>query len=217
MEIAATTHPSESDRSCSSDLSLLAELRVATKVSHQQIEHNVRLRRIFQPGYTLSEYRSLLARLLGFYAPLEADLATLPVAVHGPFHLSKRWKTPWLRQDLERLGLDTDAISALPHISVRARPRITAPSAAVGCLYVLEGATLGGQLISRQLANTLNLNAECGGRFYSGYGTAAGSMWSEFRATLEALTFSDADIALATHTAVEMFTCLDRWLAHEDR
>ncbi len=216
METAATTQSGRSDRASSDDQLLLTQLRGATQVSHQQIEHNARLRRMFEPGYSLAEYRTLLARLLGFYAPLEADLASQGGAVLAPFELDSRWKSPWLRQDIEHLGLDSSAIAALPCIPPLARPPIATPPAAVGCLYVLEGATLGGQLIARHLSRTLDLNAAGGGRFYSGYGAEAGRMWRDFRATLATLTLSGADIAVATHTAVEMFSCLDRWLAREE-
>jgi heme oxygenase len=51
---------------------------------------------------------------------------------------------------------------------------------AVGCLYVLEGATLGGQFISRHLA-TLGIGPANGGLFFHGYGAKTGEMWKSFQ------------------------------------
>lgn len=201
---------------------LLAELRQTTDVSHQAIECNPRLKRIFTSDFSAVSYRQLLADLLGFYEPLEAQLGncalyanhaerqTITLATEG------RWKTHWLRSDLRALGLNDETIGKLPRMSRSECPRIDDVPAAIGCLYVLEGATLGGKLISRQIESTLGVTAADGGRFYHGYGPDNGQMWGRFRQLLANLDMDASQTSKVTTAAVETFDSLDRWLMREE-
>jgi heme oxygenase len=47
-------------------------------------------------------------------------------------------------------------------------------------LYVIEGATLGGRIITRQLQTQLGLKPESGGAFFDGYGAQTGPYWKAF-------------------------------------
>ena len=49
-------------------------------------------------------------------------------------------------------------------------PTPNSDSLAFGCLYVMEGATLGGQVIGRHVRQTLGVTPETGGRFHAAYG-----------------------------------------------
>ncbi|WP_148863824.1 biliverdin-producing heme oxygenase [Marinobacter fonticola] len=201
---------------------LLTQLRSATLKSHRQIERNPRLARLFEPGLSHSRYRDLLARLLGFYEPVEFILADLPsrIAVADRSVVERataeRWKTPWLRQDLSVLGLSEQAIAELPRASVAETPQIEDLPQAVGCLYVLEGATMGGTLISRHLHATLGVTPETGGRFYDGYGPGNGRMWGCFRQQLANLEMGAPQTLKMTSSAIETFSCLDHWLISKE-
>ena len=59
-------------------------------------------------------------------------------------------------------------------------PDLATPAAIVGALYVIEGSTLGGKVIARQLAAHLGLNAAKGARFFHGHGAATEAHWGEF-------------------------------------
>ena len=74
---------------------------------------------------------------------------------------------------------------------------------ALGLLYVVEGATLGGQVISRRLEVKL--------AFFRGYGEATGRMWRETSARLRAVSNPAAQDE-AVRSAVSCFTLLRRWL-----
>jgi heme oxygenase len=54
--------------------------------------------------------------------------------------------------------------------------------ALIGTLYVIEGATLGGQVISRHLYRHLGFSANAGARFFNGYGDEAATQqqWTLF-------------------------------------
>ena len=68
------------------------------------------------------------------------------------------------------------------------------PLDAVGCLYVLEGSTLGGQIILRRAAERLGIDADTGAGFFHGYGAQTGAMW---RGLVDAINLIPADSAHA--------------------
>lgn len=80
---------------------------------------------------------------------------------------------------------------------------------ALGCAYVLEGATLGGAVILRHLGRTLGVTRERGGAFFGSYGSASGPMWKEFCGALAAC---DEPAEPAVAAARETFATLDGWL-----
>jgi heme oxygenase len=57
---------------------------------------------------------------------------------------------------------------------------------AFGCLYVMEGSTLGGKIIYNILKKQLGLSDSAGASFFYGYGPATGEKWKTFGASLEA-------------------------------
>ncbi len=87
-------------------------------------------------------------------------------------------------------GSGSRAISASA-VGVRGAPAagpaasLDAPAAATGALYVLEGSTLGGQLIGRHIAGPARLLGATG-CLLPGHGAAAGAMWAAFRTRLDA-------------------------------
>ena len=50
----------------------------------------------------------------------------------------------------------------------------------LGALYVIEGATLGGQVITRYIQSALKIDATNGGRFFAAYGDRTGLLWRDF-------------------------------------
>ncbi len=61
-------------------------------------------------------------------------------------------------------------------------------------MYVLEGSTLGGTMISRRLRQSLGLHPGSGGgaQFFFSYGPQVGRMWRDFTAALEAYSEGNA-------------------------
>ena len=156
---------------------LLHRLRHETRSLHDQLERHPRLAPLTTDALSREAYGELLERLLGFYEPLEARLATQ----EAPVALADRWKTPLLVRDLHALGRSP---AALPRCA--ALPEVCSAEHVLGCLYVLEGATLGGAVIRRHLARNLGVTPEAGGAFYASYGANVGPMWKAFCAGVEA-------------------------------
>jgi heme oxygenase len=76
----------------------------------------------------------------------------------------------------------------------------------------LEGSTLGGQFISRQLRDTLGISAANGARFFNGYADQTGPRWKEFGQWAE----SQADrepglVPEAVSAARATFETFSRW------
>jgi heme oxygenase len=102
------------------------------------------------------------------------------------------------------------ALAELPQ--AKALPDLGTAAKLFGCLYVLEGATLGGQIITRHLNASLGLTPQSGGSFFSGYGQHTGSRWKEFCAHLTAFAArSNCDLEIV-EGANATFDSLDRWL-----
>jgi len=197
------------------DQPLLQYLRQATYSSHHQIEQNTRLARLLQPNLTLVNYQEVLARMLGFLEPLEQAIDASPEASRIYAGLGKRSKTPWLIQDLLSLGHSVQSIADIPRATPQELPAVTSLAKSAGVLYVLEGSTLGGQLISRHLNHNLGLTSDRGGRFYAGYGAENGRMWGQFRHWLNSLSLEESQVHQAARAAVRTFEGLDLWLSRE--
>lgn len=152
-------------------------LREATRPIHRRLESRSPL---MSPALTLGEYAATLLRFHALYAVFERQIAHHAAALQEIGILwEPRRKLPLLRRDLEALG------QPAPVGSRRSRIRLTTLAQALGCLYVLEGATLGGRLISHNVRSVLQLGPETGAAFFHGYGDAVRERWREFCAALE--------------------------------
>lgn len=188
---------------------ILDDLRRATRAIHGELESRLPLGR---PDLTREDYRELVRRFHGFIVPLEREIVSCP-GVGGPeFDYRERLKQPALEADLAALDLSDRAKLA----DAADLPRLETVEDVYGCLYVIEGSTLGGQVISRSLREHLDIHPENGGAYFSGYGSQTGVRWKEFLARLaEVAERGGADQEAITQSAVATFHALDRWLVPE--
>jgi heme oxygenase len=90
-------------------------------------------------------------------------------------------------------------------------PAIATLPSGVGCLYVLEGSTLGGQIISRRIASCLQVREESGGAFFCAYGDAVGQRWSEFKEFTNS-HINHSGVQETIKAALQTFEALLAWL-----
>ena len=91
-------------------------------------------------------------------------------------------------------------------------PPLRDESEAMGCLYVLEGACLGGQVLLRSIQP--RFDGEGGFRFLEGYGLETGRMWRNFLSCLNDFQNRDErDQQRLIASAVATFETFERWLA----
>jgi heme oxygenase len=152
---------------------LLAKLRAATRTEHDAIEASLGLLRA---SLTVHRYHKIVERFYGYYAPLEAALAHARAAVAPHLDLPDSGRTALLARDLE--ALDGRPAADLPRCSFL--PALETRGAVIGCMYVLEGATLGGQLVTRHVMATLGLAPDRGCAFFFGDGDRTAARWKSF-------------------------------------
>ena len=181
---------------------LLDRLRRETSDLHQALEADLDLLRL---EMTVEEYRRVLEGFYGFYAPWETEVAGQVNGLLPRFNEERR-KTPMLKRDLQFLGSDLNSI-----------PRcLTLPDTAsllniLGSFYVLEGATLGGQLLSRHFFKQFALSPAQGCCFFSSYGEQVGHRWQAFCNRLAAYSKPESDCRIVG-AAKETFRVLSSWL-----
>lgn len=102
-------------------------------------------------------------------------------------------KLPWLEDDLMAMGVGLPSVSG----EIQAPPQ--GEAALAGMMYVLEGSTLGGQVILKGL-NKNGVLIGLPNRYYSGYGQLTGPKWRMFLEILEAVVQPN-EVALAVEGA----------------
>jgi heme oxygenase len=156
------------------------------------------------------DYRMLLERFWGLHLPLEAALAELDWRGSG-LSMAERARVPMLRADLMALGHVPHTLAALPLCP--ALPPLDSRAAALGCLYVLEGSTLGGRIVLKQLRSSLGLTPASGAAFYAGHGARTGTLWRAFVEALDAGVETAAEQAAAVESALATFALFGDWVA----
>jgi heme oxygenase len=149
-------------------MTLLERLKVETRPSHDRIELAFDLERRIA---TRDSYKNLLERFYGFHRAWEQ--AAAPVAGNREF-FERRCKTHLLVQDLHALGMTQDEIISLPQC--RSLMPLPSSQAVLGSMYVIEGSTLGGAIISREVERRFGMNAETGCAYFRSYGREIGVM-----------------------------------------
>jgi heme oxygenase len=187
-------------------VSAIAALRLATWPAHQRLEKRLDVKTRFSH---LGAYRAHLERMWGFYAPVEQRLGVDGFGGALTDYEARR-KLPLLTRDLIALGADPGAVMLMEQC--RAVPACPDPAAAFGCMYVLEGATLGGRMLLPLVESRLELSAQRGAAFLASYGEAVAMMWRSFGAALDAWCKVPERAACAARTAVATFDALDAWL-----
>jgi heme oxygenase len=181
---------------------LLDTLKQQTRQHHTQLED------LNGMPATQADYLGQLEAFYGFVAPWEEAIARV-LPADDPIRRDRR-KTDWLEADLAHFGYSSARVAELPRC--RDLPAIDSRAAILGAAYVLEGATLGGQFISRHLEQNLGLSRAAGMRFFQSYGPAVGTRWQEFRQELlrHSSPAHDGEILRA---AQDTFAKLHAWFA----
>ena len=140
-------------------------LKLQTRAQHRAMEESNPV-----PN-SRDEYVGRLIAFFGFVAPWEERVA-MALPETDPIRLG-RAKTRWLEEDLEVFGYDSEQRRRLPRTN--SLPSTSSRNHILGASYVLEGSTLGGQMITRHISRMLGLSGTHGCRFFSSYGTHVGS------------------------------------------
>lgn len=170
-------------------------LRNATADTHRRLEERLTL---LDAGLDRCRYAKYLGALLSVVGPLERALGSVQdIESVWPDH-RQRQKATWLRRDLRALGVDQveeGGVFTLEDVGV-----------AFGVGYVLEGSTLGGEVLRREIGRRLGPVPT---EYFNCYGAELRARWLEFLAHLEAAPLGRADASLVEGAALA-FSAIER-------
>jgi heme oxygenase len=185
---------------------LLHRLKNDTRSEHEGLERAVDL------AWYLGEverYRMLLRLFYGFHRGWEAQLMAQAPEDVQLFYLDRR-KTPLLEDDLRLLG---DSDEDLRRVRLCRFGNLASRARALGSMYVVEGSTLGGQVIARIVEAELGYRQGAGYSFFRGYGTETATMWRGLQDFLTRAAQGTPDEEVVAE-ARQMFATLQAWFAH---
>lgn len=177
-------------------------LKSATSTHHDELERLMFVNEIMNKTLTKEQYKTLLATNYIIHSAIESKLHdALDTELKTALDIENRQKIAALKQDLVEMQLDKEALDTMDFDFLQQGPQNNA--AALGAMYVLEGATLGGNVIQKKLkANPafegLNLN------YYTVYAEQLMPNWLTFVKVLNS-SVPESDYPLAEKSAVNMF------------
>jgi heme oxygenase len=189
------------------ETSLRQRLKGETAAGHQHLEDQLGL---LDPGLDVDRYRRVLETLYGFYVPVEMDVTRL-AAAEPPLGFPLRARAGLIECDLLAIGLSPADLAALP--LCRHRPDLSCVEDLAGCLYVLEGACLGGQVLAPLLHRRLGLAKGSGAAFFAGDEERTIPRWTVIVAWLDGLPLTGASPAKIISAASATFDAFARWAA----
>lgn len=148
-----------------------ADLRLATEEIHERLHEAEAFRLIGESALSMHDYGRLLGSILRFHSSVQPVLAAHPETAPLGGGMDR----------LERLQSDLRHIGVAAPLPCLGRLTLDADEV-VGCLYVVQGSTLGGRVIYRQLDYLFD-GAE-GRSFFLGSGDEP-PKWQKVRALLE--------------------------------
>ncbi|MDJ0364067.1 biliverdin-producing heme oxygenase [Hymenobacter sp. H14-R3] len=180
---------------------LLARLRAETRPYHDAVEQNEFNRALGAGTPGAAATTRFLADMYGFMRPYETQLLAHAPALGPAWEIPGRLRAHLILEDLRVPAHQLPLCPALPPLATR--PQL------LGAMYVLEGSTLGGQVLARQLAKAgLDL-----GRFFTGAGPLTGPRWKSFCHLLAATATPGQEEAEVVQSAIVTFQTLAAWLA----
>lgn len=166
----------------------VAALKQATHLLHRKLDRASGMTRLMAHDLQRAEYVNVLQTLHGIYAFLEPNMQTAERMV-GKVAV---WdcKADWLTCDLLHLQSLQGEVAASPNPE-RVHTggtllNIDTQAKLAGCLYVLEGSTLGGHVISDRLRNNASLELDGALRFFSSYADDTYPRWATCCASINA-------------------------------
>lgn len=181
----------------------LTTIRAATQDLHAVLDAQVV---IAGPDPGPAEYLRHAAAMLGWLEPVEQQLhrETWPAELEMDARLHK---TEALVTDLALGGWSSEEIAQIPRC--RDLPPLDNEPRRYGALYVIEGSTLGGQMLLRRLQPSMPawpLQA------LAGYGRDTSRLWRIFVTNLEQVGVSPGFAERAARSAAVTFRTLIDWL-----
>jgi heme oxygenase (biliverdin-IX-beta and delta-forming) len=189
------------------ELDIMTALKAGTIEQHSSIE---RIMPFFKSDFSLEAYIRVLKAFLGFFEPVERELRSVATRDSFGFNIDRRQRSNLLRADLLALGVTPAAMALIPRCDHL--PRLENVDDGLGCLYVLEGSTLGGQLIARELQTRFGIAEKTGAGFFHGYGSQTGVKWREFCTSVRIYAAGGKSQSAIVQSARSTFELMESWM-----
>ncbi|GAA4092184.1 biliverdin-producing heme oxygenase [Mucilaginibacter panaciglaebae] len=183
---------------------LADKIKEATLQYHQQTE-KVLVGKL-KSMRSKRDYIDLLTLFYGYFGGLEKHIERYINASNLADYENRR-KTSAIADDILTLGGAIPALTAEDQL-----PEIDNYLKAFGALYVIEGSTLGGQIISKMVQQHLHIADGKGLSFFNSYGGQTEQMWSSFKETLNGIAMTPQDEEMIIEAANQTFINFKGWL-----
>ena len=196
-------------------LSLMEELKAATQPAHRRLETAPFFSALAACQLPLESYVGQLRALALIHSVLEQALASCADPRVGSVWNREMCKLPLLQNDLRffeprtvadlKEGVDA-ALNAAEQLRLLSIER---PLALLGCVYVLEGSTLGATVLRPLVARAFLLTGEEGQAYLHNYGPEVQARWVQFQQRMNLLYLSAEERGQIVKAAGDVFQQLD--------
>lgn len=150
-------------------------LKKLTKPFHEELENCVFPQKLANGKMTQGEYRDYLKMMHRFHSQTEPFFLEYSEWDDFGIDIHSRLRTSFLEEDLKSLGADTAHT-----VSLKVKKPVSFAESA-GMLYVLEGSTMGGMILSKKADELFfdRLKGSCS-RYFSAYKEETIPKWQEY-------------------------------------
>jgi heme oxygenase len=186
---------------------ILTALREATGQTHKAVE---KLTPFFRAGFNRTSYLRWLDLMNGFYRVVDCTVDSSSFITECSWHYAARREL--IAQDIACLAnrapedpADTTGILG-PLQTIRTSGEVA------GMLYVVEGSSLGGQVLLGVLSKSAGVTASAGASFFAPNGDNPLPRWAEYVQLLKNLSSIPGNEPDVVHGARTTFTVLHDWI-----
>ncbi|WP_337044970.1 biliverdin-producing heme oxygenase [Emticicia sp. 17c] len=190
---------------------IITKIRIHTAQLHSELEKTSLSASLMAENVSQQDYIAYLQRMREVVAFYEKNV--FPVLSDTLNDFPRREKLVLIEQDLnyflsQSTVFNTFTAQTVIHDSV---------PYALGCMYVMEGSTLGGKIILKHINKTLGIAQAAGGTYFTGYGDNTGYFWKTFLQTLSDYSMQNACDEEIIKGAKDTFTAIKNYFeqAHE--
>jgi heme oxygenase len=197
------------------ELSLMEELKATTFAAHARLHTAPFFAALAACQLPLESYVGQLRALALIHGVLENSLANCSDERVALVWSDDLRKVPLLQQDLRYFEPRSvpdlkQAVAAAIKTDTQIRLwSLERPLALLGCLYVLEGSTLGAAVLRPLIARALLLVDDEGLAYLTSYGTAVQSRWKQFQHRMSALQLTPRERSEVADAANIFFNHLE--------
>ena len=190
------------------------ELKATTFVAHARLQEAPFFEALVACQLPLESYVGQLRALTTIHGVVEGTLSGSQHPAIAAVWRDDLRKVPLLHQDLRyfeprALADNREAVAETLGVADHLRlASLEQPLELLGWLYVLEGSTLGGQMLRGQYARAFRLPGEEGLAYLGSYGRAVPAHWAEFQQRMNGLSLTPEETAQILQAASGAFTRL---------